>query len=161
MSTELEKRIEKLEDIEAIKQLKNKYCRLADAAIGGDAAKWDELLSHFTENVTAEFAGMGQFEGRDSVGQVFKETVPQVLSYTSHMVLNPIIEVDGETAKGSWYFFVPCTVAGVNKAAWAQGIYEDEFIKIDGRWMWKHLSSTYTFLTPIEDGWVKTPMLGA
>jgi hypothetical protein len=160
MSEDLAKRIQVLEDKDAIQELKVGYYRLADAAIAGDESQWDEILSHFTEDVTADFVGMGQFKGKAALEKIFKETVPSIMTFSAHMILNSIIEVNGDTAKGSWYFFVAATIAGINKAAWIKGLYEDEFVRIDGKWKIKSLKSETTFMTPFDEGWVKTPMIG-
>lgn len=160
MTEDLAKRIQILEDKDAIQELKVTWCRLADAAIAGDESKWDEILSHFTEDVTADFGPMGQFKGKAALEKIYKETIPEIMTFSAHMILNSIIEVDGDTAKGSWYFFVPATMAGINKAAWAKGSYEDEFVRVDGRWMWKSLKGETDFMTPFDEGWVKTPVIG-
>lgn len=160
MTGKFEAKVQMLMDVDAISKLKARYCRLADTAISGDSSKWDELLSLFADDVTADFEGLGIFEGIDSVGKVYKETIPSFLTFSSHMILNPIIDIDGERAKGSWYFFVPCTIAGANQAAWANGFYEDAFIKSNGIWKFKHLKSSYKFLTSYEEGWVKVRMYG-
>ena len=53
-----------MEDKDTIQTLKVTYCRLADAAIAGDESKWDEILSHFTDDISADFVDMGQFKGK-------------------------------------------------------------------------------------------------
>jgi hypothetical protein len=40
------------------------------------------------------------------------------------------------------------------------GIYENEYIKENGKWYFKKLHRNNTFWTPYEDSWLKTPLLG-
>lgn len=150
------KRIQVLEDIEAIKRLKASYCYLVDAAIAGDSSKWDELLAHFTDDAWADFELLGRYEGRENVGKLFKEIVASLLSYSAHMVSNPIIQVDGDEARGRWYVHVPLTGKAENMAGWLQGRYDEEYAKVNGEWKWRSITATFDFITPYDQGWVKT-----
>jgi hypothetical protein len=158
MMTDIEKRIAVLEDIEAIKKLKATYCYLVDAGVAGDTSKLDELMTFFAEDATADFDFLGVHEGKEAVTAFYKEVVPAAISYSAHMATNPIIEVEGNQAVGSWYFLVPATGKAENKAVWIQGRYKEEYIKIDGEWKWKTLTARFDHITPFEEGWAKTPM---
>ncbi len=59
MPESIEQRITVLQDIEKIKNLKARYCNLADEGIAGDLSKYDELVEHFTEDARVEFIGFG------------------------------------------------------------------------------------------------------
>ena len=76
--------------------------------------------------------------------------------FAIHMVLNPVIEVDGDEATGTWYLFQPCTYAEGNQAVWGSARYDEEYVKVDGRWMFKYLTLTSHFWTPFDKGWVET-----
>jgi hypothetical protein len=158
MTDDLAKRIQVLEDIESIKRLKALYCYLVDSAVAGDASKWDELLSHFSKDSRADFEVVGVFEGKEAVATLFKEIVASLLSYSAHMVSNPIIEVLGNTATGKWYVHVPLTARGGNMPGWLQGKYDEEYVREDGRWKWKSITARFDFITPYDEGWVKTKM---
>jgi len=75
--------------------------------------------------------------------------------FAIHMVMNPDIEVNGDTATGSWYLFQACTYAEDNQAIWGSGRYDEEYVRLDGVWMFKHLKLTWFFWTPFEQGWAK------
>lgn len=156
MTKELEARLQVIEDTEAIKNLKATYCYLVDAGVAGDASKLDELVDLFTEDARCEYGDYATLEGKEAVGQFFKELIPSVLSYSAHMVHNPIIEVDGDSAKGKWYFEAPCTFTAANRATWAQGKYIEEYVKVDGIWKWKSLKVVFDYFTSFDEGWVIT-----
>ena len=159
MDENLENKIKVLEDIEAIKKLKHMYCYLADAGIAGDETKMDELVAHFTEDAWVDFSEFGIHKGKKAIEAFYKEVVAQTLSYSAHMVSNPIIEVDNEQARGKWYVFVPCTLRQTGTPAWLQGKYEEVYRKINGQWYWKSMTARFDFISPFEDGWVKNRMV--
>ena len=34
--------------------------------------------------------------------------------------------------------------------------YDEEYVRVDGHWMFQHLKLTSHFWTPFDEGWVKT-----
>ena len=81
------------------------------------------------------------------------------MPFAVHMVLNPIVEVDGDTAKGTWYLFQACTFAERNQAVWGSARYDEEYVRLDGEWKFKNLVLTSFFWTPFDQGWVKNRFL--
>lgn len=147
---DLEKRLKVLEDIEEIKRLKARYCAYCD-----DNYNADGIASLFTEDAVWDGGMRGKAEGREGIRSFFIRA-PQRLSFAVHMVLNPIIEVDGDMAKGTWYLFQPCTYAEGDQAVWGSARYDEEYIRINGEWKFKSLKLTSYFWTPFDQGWVKT-----
>ena len=115
---------------------------------------------HFTDDAWIDFSELGIHRGKDAVGKFYKEVVAQDLSYSAHMVSNPIIEVDGDKAEGKWYVFVPCTFRATDTPVWLQGKYEEEYVKVEGEWKWRSMTTRFDFISPFEEGWVKTRMIG-
>ena len=157
MENEIEKRIAALEDIEAIKKLKALYCFLADAGINGDASKMDELMMYFTDDAWIDFGQEDApeiHEGKEAVARFYKVNVCQALSYSAHIVANPLIEVNGDKADGRWYVFVPCTLRETHSALWLFGKYQEAYVKINGQWKWKSMIFRAEFQSPYEGkGW--------
>ncbi len=75
------------------------------------------------------------------------------------MVMNPIIEVSGDTARGTWYLFNPCTFAEENRAVWNAARYDEEYARVDEEWKFKSLKLTRFFRTPFDEGWAKSKVL--
>lgn len=159
MEQKLEDRIRILEDMEAIKKLKALYCLLVDAGIAGDLQKVEEFLDLFTDDAKGEYAEFGTYEGKEALTGFFRETVVGLLSYAAHKVHNPVIEVSDNKAKGTWYFEVSLTVREGNRAAWMQGIYEEDYVKIKETWKFQSIKATFDYFTPFEEGWAKTKWL--
>ena len=150
---ELKAALDELRDIEALKTLKARYCHLVDAG------RWDELAELWTEDASCDYGFFGRYAGRDAImNEFFRELVASASSFNAHMVHNPLIEVRGDSASGTWYLTAQTTIQPANQAVWVMGIYRDEFQRIDGSWKISSLEFEFRYYTPYEDGWAKTPM---
>lgn len=153
---ELEARIQVLEDIEEIKKLKATYCYLCDAGLDNPKNR-DELISHFTSDATVDF-GLGeasQFEGPEGLKVFFGEVVPGSVSFCIHMVHNPIIEVNGDTATGKWYYEAPTTDTSTGVAQWMMGIYNERYVRENGEWKFAFIGTQWKYISPYDAGWAK------
>lgn len=148
-SGELEKRITRLEDIEKIKQLKAAYCAVCD-----DDHNPDKIVTLFAEDGIWEGAGVGANKGHAAIRKLF-EGFRDRISFSQHNVMNPVIEVDGNRAKGTWYFLGPFTMRKGNRAMWLAARYEDDYVKVNGEWKFQHLRAIGRMAAPYEKGWAK------
>jgi len=148
-SSELEQRITRLEDIEAIKQLKALYCEICD-----DNHNPDRITKIFAHDGIWEGGDFGKAQGHDAIRQLF-ERFQKLISFSQHNVFNPRIEVDGDRARGTWYFLGPFTFREDNGARWIAARYDDDYVKIDGVWLYQHLRATIRMVAPYEKGWAK------
>ena len=147
---DLEARVRRLEDVEAIRQLKARYCRLCDD--GYDA---DRLADLFTEDAVWDGGALGKAEGRERIRRFFQRT-PQVMPFAVHMVMNPIIDVAGDGATGTWYLLQAASYAPEGVALWGSARYDEEYVRVGGEWKFKRLRLTSFFWTPFGEGWLKT-----
>lgn len=145
---DLEKRIAEVEDIEAIRKLKGRYCLYVDQR------NEDGWVSLFTQDGVWESDKFGVHEGREAIRTLFRN-IPGFLSFALHYVTNPIIEVDGDRATGNWLLLEPCTFIQGNQPTWGAGRYEEQYVKVGGEWKFKRLKLISSFWTPYEQGWVK------
>ena len=149
--SELEARLRRLEDIEALKQLKAQYCAACDD--GYDA---DRLASLFTEDAVWDGGRtFGVASGREAIRRHFQGASARV-TIARHQVMNPIIDVDGDTASGHWLLFQPCTSAGRDgeQATWLAATYADTYARTDGGWLISRTTIDVAFFTPYDRGWV-------
>ena len=146
---DLARRLQVLEDIEAIKKLKARYCAYCDNNYDADG-----IAALFTEEAVWDGGSFGKYEGREAI-RTFFQGAPKLLPFAIHQVMNPLIEVQGDRATGRWYLFQPCTLAEGNQAAWLAARYEEEYVKVGGEWKFTHLKVFSSFMTPYEQGWVK------
>ena len=132
MDLTLEGRIDRLEQIEALKQLKYRYCAAVDANY--DAAA---IAAMFTEDGIWDGADLGYLAGREAVYQGFLEPNATV-EWMTHTVLNPIIEIDGDTARCQWYMWLPKILKDGSKS-FQGGAHIDRCRRIGGRWFFEHM----------------------
>ena len=146
---EIERRLRVLEDVEEIKRLKARYCGYCD-----NNYEADKIASLFVEGGVWDGGIRGKAEGREAIREFFVNASRR-LPFAVHMVMNPIIEVDGDTATGTWYLFQPCTYSEGDRAVWGSARYDEEYVRVNGAWMFRHLKLTSHFWTPFDEGWAK------
>ena len=146
----IERRLKALEDVEEIKRLKARYCAYCD-----DNYDADGIAGLFTEDAVWDGGIRGKAEGRSQIRDFFVRA-PSRLPFAVHMVMNPIIEVDGDDASGTWYLFQACTFADGERAVWGSARYDEQYVRVDGEWKFKHLTLTSFFWTPFDQGWERT-----
>lgn len=152
---ELAQRIQTLEDIEAIKKLKARYCAAADER------DEDAFVDCFTEGASWDGGSFGHYEGHAAI-RAFFQAIPKSLSFALHYVMNPQIEVNGDTATGRWYLLEPCTMRQGDReqAVWGSARYEEDYVRVSGEWKMKNLRLIQNFWSPFDQGWVKQPFIG-
>jgi hypothetical protein len=157
---ELEARIRVLEDIEAIRKLKATYCYLCDAGLD-DEKNLNELLSHFSDKAKVDFGLTpdSKWEGQEGLRVFLGQVVPGAVSFCMHMVHNPIIEVNGDTATGKWYYEAPTTDTSSNRAQWMAGAYLEEYVRENGEWKISFIRTEWNYISPYDEGWAKNPGL--
>jgi hypothetical protein len=117
-------------EIEAIKQLKSRYCRCLDAK---DWVAWRNLLA---DNFTSEIAGAGgrQTIGADDFVTYTRRTIGRPSQSTVHQVHAPEITLtSATTARGVWALSdVVRLVPGVTLHGY--GHYHETYEKHAGQW---------------------------
>ena len=146
MSTDLEARLKRIEDIEAIRRLKHRYASYCDD--GYDADRLGEL---FLENAVWDGGMLGRFEGAAAIRRFFQacsKTVP----FAIHQVTNEILDVDGDRATGRWYLWEPLVFAKGDQAMWLAGRYDDVYRRVNGEWRFETVTIEVRMLSPYDRG---------
>ena len=147
MATEtVEERLQRIEDIEAIRLLKHRYCAFCD-----DNYDADGIASLFTENAVWDAGLFGRNEGREAIREYFRGT-PDNISFAIHQVSNSAIEVDGDSAEGSWYLWQPMVMRDENRALWLAARYDELYLRQDGNWLIHDCKVQVRMLSPYEKG---------
>ena len=121
-------RLTRLEDIEAIRSLKARYCEICD-----DNHDPDKIIGIFTEDALWEARGIGRAQGHEELRALFSRFQQQI-SFSQHMTMNPRISVAGEEANAVWYFFGPFTMRRGDRAMWQAARYHETYRKVAGEW---------------------------
>ena len=155
MGRDLETRVRILEEREKIEKLHSRYAYCCDER------DWEGVLDCFTEDAVADYGPFGKYEGKKGITKFFKEIQATASSFTIHEMHNPIIEINGDEAKGRWYVGCASTIikpGSPDRAVWIAGRYDNEFVKENGEWKYKSIFLKVYYVTPYDEGWVKTKM---
>jgi len=153
---DLAARIQRLEDIEAIKWMITRYAQGADQnnntdimmPLFADAAVWD--------------AGerFGRFEGKRAIHEFLKGS-GSFIGWTLHYMVSPAIKIadDGKTAQAFWYLWETANMPNAQtrepEATWIGGTYDTELAKENGEWKFKKVNLRIKLLTSYTEGWAK------
>jgi hypothetical protein len=153
-------RVQRLEDIEAIKQLKTRYAQGADDK-NQTKLPLDVRMSFFSEDAVFEIEREGRperYEGRPTIREFLLKGYAAI-PWSIHYMIAPIIEITegGQSARGSWYLLelatMPHSKNGELEAVWVAGTYDDEFVKEDSVWKFKKVKLRLDLMSPYADGW--------
>ena len=152
-----ERRLQRSEDIEAIKRLQRAYGYYLDKNL------FRAVADLFAEDGAIEIAARGVYVGRERIydflltllGNGIDGPVPGHIG--NHFQLQAIVSLDegGTTAKARWRAWVQFGDLG-GVANWLEGPYEIDYRKEDGVWKIASLVWFPAFTTPYADGWGKT-----
>jgi hypothetical protein len=97
-----------------------------------DLGRWDGFADLFTADCRLDFgAVMGVFEGTEGVRR-FADTLRGIGLFMRHFNTNLIVRGDGERAHAESYVLAVTGAPG--SSAQTTGRYEDELVKVGGRW---------------------------
>jgi hypothetical protein len=154
---QLAARVQRLEDIEAIKLLVVRYAQGADR--GNDP---DIMVPLFAD--TGVWDGgerFGVYTGKEAIRQFLAES-GAFIGWTLHYMVSPAVDVDpgGQTARAFWYLWetanMPNRETGEDDAFWIGGTYESELAKqADGAWKFTRVALNLKLLSPYAEGWAK------
>jgi uncharacterized protein (TIGR02246 family) len=138
--------VQRLLDIEEIKQLKARYFRFLDTQ------DWDGLAEVFTADAVMDADGFVE-HGRDEILAFLPEVLRGVV--TTHHGHMPEITVTGsDTATGVWAMFDYLTFPGgpPPKGLRGYGHYHEEYVREPDGWRIRRLTLTRLRVDPLEGG---------
>ena len=147
-----------LEDTKAIKRLQRAYGYYVDKKLSREIGG----LFADAPDTTAELGGSGVYVGRARIAEFYDRIIggeglkPGQLF--NHMILQGVVHVapDGRTAKGRWRALIEIGQHG-ESAVWAEGPYENEYVKEGDVWKFSKVHWYMTVSAPYSPGWHKAP----
>ena len=146
---ELEARLKTLEDVEEIQKLQRAYGYYAEHWEGQQMI---DLFSH-DPNASVEVSMEGLYVGYERIKQFFDrgKVPPTFLHPIMHAFRNCQRGPRRQNSKGEMVWFRPSgqiydrnregVEEGIVRAIWMFGVYENEYIKEDGKWKFKKIHS--------------------
>jgi ketosteroid isomerase-like protein len=146
---ELEREVQRQEDVEEIKRLHYTYIRqLADR-------NWADMLEHFTDDAVVDLRHHGPRRGREELSQLFAAMHATGTPPDGYILSSPVVEVSGDRATGVWTWHRHLCEFSVGGGTirmygpWWEGRYVSEYAREDGRW--KFSSLRFRLVAPDPD----------
>lgn len=141
-----------VEDVYEIEKLKARYAAAVDGGWTGvvphDA---DGVLALFTPDGVWDSGAFGGGEGHDGI-RTFMGTGEALMPFAFHHITNPLIEVEGDRARGQWHAILAVTAEDQPKLH--VGTYDDRFVRTSEGWRFERLSFTLAATTDLPSPWV-------
>ena len=133
-ASDVEARLRRLEDLEEIRALRIAYGRCLDAK------DFDGMAELFTED--GEIAApLGVAKGRAAIRKTLVARLDEIPA-GYHYYSNTAIELDGDRAT-LWVMFAYVQPDSESwPKAWLTGHYNDEVVRVDGRWQFERVTIT-------------------
>jgi hypothetical protein len=153
---DLDRRVQRLEDIESIHRLKADYAAACDG--GYDGAGFAGL---FVEDGVWEGIGFGIFTGRTAIAG-FISGCARETPWIVHFITNARIDVSdtGDCASGSFYLLEVSRITDQLSAPEGDDVigtahYNDTFVKREGRWYFQRVTARWHQISTLQRGWTR------
>jgi len=138
----LQIKIDMLGDIEEIRNL------MATYTYSVDYGELDKLLDCFADDAQMEVGVRGRKEApfagkygdKKAIESLYTGIMEQLPGPSerfavAHLIQNEVVVVEGEKARGTFYLLeAGAPPAEGGQVNWTQGRYDNQFVKVDGRW---------------------------
>ena len=153
--SDLDTRLERLNDVQSIERLQSVYGYYLDKQ------QWDTLADLAADDGTIEIAQRGVYTGRKRVRDnlnLYGEPGVHHGVLHNHIQLQPVIHVsaDGKTAHARARALSMLGTYG-RAGVWGGSVYENEYVKENGVWKFKHDHLYTTMFTTYDEGWAAAP----
>jgi hypothetical protein len=157
VGSDLEQRVQRLEDIEAIKRLQSEYGRCIDR--GYDL---EGLARLFVEDAVWESNAFGAYQNR----QEFLEGQARIAKgvrwgFHSFACNGVDVAADGRQASGNWYLVLFGTFVRKDGTTadplLITATYDNTFVKLDGEWRFQRMKVHFHQSSDIRKGWTEQP----
>ncbi|MEQ9661896.1 MAG: nuclear transport factor 2 family protein [Parasphingopyxis sp.] len=144
----LEERIDRLESIEKIQQLKNTYHLFINDC------RFTEFGELFTEDAVVDMGYMGgekeSWRGREQISKRFME-IPAVLNQIKQFIHCHTVNVDGDKASG--WALLEARYGSDERSYNVAAKYEDTYKRVNGKWLFDTVFVKFYFTVPMCESW--------
>lgn len=152
----LENEVRELRDKEEIRALKATYCRYVDGGWpehgGSHMGPVADLF--IPDGVWDASPGIPTARGTEAIRALFVKL--REMPFAIHNAVNPMINVDGDTATGHWHF-IGASQIPEGRAGWYLGTYDEEYVRTPEGWRYKLMKYTSVKEAHRPEGWGAPP----
>lgn len=144
MTVTLEERVQRLEDIEEIRQLRMRY------HVNTNDGHFDRMWELFTEDAYVDFGYISRARGREAINDLFLR-IPRNLPLVKQFIHNHLVEVNGDEATGISYLDARYAQEGDSVMVAAR--FDEIYVRTPNGWRIKQMLLELYFSVPITVGW--------
>ncbi len=142
----LEKRIRRLEDIEALRTLRNRY----HACIND--GRYGDIVELFTADAVVELGYLARYEGRDAIDRGFRGMGERERFFIKQYIHSHLVDVTGDSGTGKSYLEATYGRFGVSYLV--SGRYDDVYQRQGETWLFKLMVAEFYYTVPAGVGWM-------
>ncbi len=146
----LEERIRRLEDIEDIRRLRNRY----HASL--NESRYENCRALFTGDAVVELGYLARYEGIDAIDRGFRAMGERERFFIKQFIHSHDVEVDGDTGTGTSYLEARYGRFGVSYVV--AGRYDDIYARENGVWKFRSMIAEFFYTVPNAVGWTGDEM---
>ena len=127
----LRAKVQKLEDLEEIRNVTTRYMQAMHDA------RWDDAVNCFSDDASYDHGILGYLQSKDDIRSFyldFMRSYEENGGWAFDILSNPIISVDGDRAEGRWFLLTLLTDPDTKEAAWGIATLEYEYKRERGAW---------------------------
>ena len=143
---DFEATVRHLKDVEDIKTLRHKYSYGANI-IDGQPGDLKAFAALFADDASFD-VGMGEAIGPAAIEAMMKELTTQ-WKCAMHYMLNPVIEIDGDRAKGNFTGLFAFVSDASPTPVFLSNIYTDTYVRTKSGWKFQSVRVRMTFADPV------------
>ncbi len=142
---DLRRRVLRLEDMEAIRTLRNQYHSCINDG------RYDEIAALFTEDAVVELGYLARYEGLAAIDRGFRGMGERERFFIKQYIHSHLVEVDGDCGTGKSYLEARYGRFGVSYLV--SGRYDDAYVRHDGKWLFQAMIAEFYYTVPAGVGW--------
>ncbi len=142
--TSIEARLQRFEDTEEIRRLRQQFHRYVN---DGEQSR---LASLYTDDALVDFGPDLRAKGRSEIDALFARLAGNT-SFIKQFSANHIVNVDGDSGSGNAY--VDARYAANGQSIIACASYDDQYRRTRDGWKFSEMIVHIHFNVPIQEGW--------
>ena len=146
----LEQRIRRLEDIEDIRRLRNRY----HASL--NESRYADCRALFTDDAVVELGYLARYEGIDAIDRGFRAMGERDRFFIKQFIHSHDVEVTGDAGTGTSYLEARYGRFGVSYVV--AGRYDDTYARVNGVWKFRSMIAELFYTVPNAVGWTGDEM---
>ena len=142
---DLRRRVQKLEDIEAMKTLRNLYHHYINDGT------YELIRNLVTEDAVVHLGYLEHYEGIETIHRGFVSMSERERFFIKQFIHSHTVTVDGDSGTGFSYLEARYGRKGTSYLV--SGKYDDVYVRQNGKWLFKSMMCEFFYTVPASVGW--------